>query len=58
MYKYSFLLKEKITNNNMKIIKKKPKKHLCRKTCTITCILTKMHNPKKKILIVQLHAFP
>lgn len=48
MYKYSFLLKEKITNNNMKIIKKKPKKHLCRKTCTSTCILTKMHNPKKK----------
>lgn len=58
MYKYSFLLKEKITNNNMKIIKKKTQKHLCRKTCTITCILTKMHNPKKKILIVQLHAFP
>lgn len=56
MYKYSFLLKEKITNNNMKIIKKNPKKHLCRKTCTIT--ITKMHNPKKKILIVQLHAFP
>lgn len=44
MYKYSFLLKEKITNNNMKIIKKTQKNtyvekhvlvHVYSQKCTI-----------------------
>lgn len=44
MYKYSFLLKGKITNNNMKIIKKNPKNtyvekhvlvHVYSQKCTI-----------------------
>lgn len=49
MYKYSFLLKEKITNNNMKIIKKNPKntyveKHVLLHVYSQKCTILKKKN--------------